>query len=179
MRRRRLESVSAVPYGRCFASFVSSRSLSVRGSWGTAPSAFWYGAPGGTQGPLGKGGAAKRWRVAYPIGIATRHGAQPATTHTSKRNASATSGAHHAFAKDSTTPLGEKKLSAVNPSGSFHSPPPFTQGRLLVGAMPKARRNYVVVCAGNPSASLTAASSPYTGEPWGWGNADRRDKTKP
>ena len=56
---------------------------------------------------------------------------------------------------------------AGNPSGSFHSPPPFTQGRLLVGAMPKARRNYVVVCAGNPSASLTAASSPYTGEPFG------------
>ena len=62
------------------------RSLSVRGSWGAAQSVFWYGAPGGTQGPLGKGGAAKRWRVVYPIGIATRHGAQPATTHTSKRN---------------------------------------------------------------------------------------------
>ena len=73
------------------ASFVSSRSLSVRGSWGAAPSAFWYGAPGGTQGPLGKGGAAERWRVAYPIGIATRHGAKPATTHTSKRNATAAS----------------------------------------------------------------------------------------
>ena len=55
MRRRHLESVSAAPYGRCFASFVSSRSLSVRGSWGAAPSVFWYGAPGGTQGPLGKG----------------------------------------------------------------------------------------------------------------------------
>ena len=74
-----------------FASFVSSRSLSVRGSWGTAPSVFWYGVPGGTQGPLGKGGAAERWRVAYPIGIATRHGAKPATTHTSKRNAPAAS----------------------------------------------------------------------------------------
>ena len=128
-------------YLRCctddaFASFVSSRSLSVRGSWGTAPSVFWYGVPGGTQGPLGKGGAAERWRVAYPIGIATRHGAKPATTHTSKRNASAASGAHHAFAKGSATPLGEKKLSAVNPSGSFHSPPPFTQGRLWVGARP-------------------------------------------
>jgi len=49
-----------------FTSFVSSRSLSVRGSWGTAPSVFWYGVPGGTQGPLGKGGAAERWRVAYP-----------------------------------------------------------------------------------------------------------------
>ena len=87
MRRRHLESVSAAPYGRCFTSFISSRSLSVRGSWGAAPSAFWYGAPGGTRGPLGKGGAAERWRVAYPIGIATRHGAKPATTHTSKRNA--------------------------------------------------------------------------------------------
>jgi len=50
MRRRHLES-------------VSSRSLSVRGSWGTVPSVFWYGAPGGTRGPLGKGGAAERWRV--------------------------------------------------------------------------------------------------------------------
>ena len=49
-------------------------------------------------------------------------------------------------------------VSAGNPSGSFHSPPPFTQGRLLVGAMPKARRNYVVVCAGNPSVSLAADS---------------------
>ncbi len=78
MRRRHLES-------------VSSRSLSVRGSWCTAPSVFWYGVPGGTQGPLGKGGAAERWRVAYPIGIATRHGAKPATTHTSKRNAPAAS----------------------------------------------------------------------------------------
>ena len=57
-----------------------------QGSWGRAPSVFWYRAPGGTRGPLGKGGAAERWRVAYPIGIATRHGAKPATTHTSKRN---------------------------------------------------------------------------------------------
>ncbi len=102
-------------YLRCrtddaFASFVSSRSLSVRGSWGTAPSVFWYGVPGGTQGPLGKGGAAERWRVAYPIGIATRHGVKPATTHTSKRNASAASGDHHAFAKDSTTPTGDYQL---------------------------------------------------------------------
>ena len=46
-------------------------------------------------------------------------------------------------------------------------PAPLTQGSLWVGATPKARRNYVVVCAGNPSASLTAASSPYTGEPFG------------
>mgnify|MGYP007034335395 CR=1 FL=1 len=93
-----------------FTSFVSSRSLSVRGSWGTAPSVFWYGVPGGTQGPLGKGGAAERWRVAYPIGIATRHGVKPATTHTSKRNASAASGANYAFAKGSVTPTGEKKF---------------------------------------------------------------------
>ena len=74
MRRRHLES-------------VSSRSLSVRGSWGTAPSVFWHGAPGGTQGPLGKGGVAERWGVAYPIGIAARHGAKPATPRTHKRNA--------------------------------------------------------------------------------------------
>ena len=145
------------------ASFVSSRSLSVRGSWGTAPSVFWYGVPGGTQGPLGKGGAAERWRVAYPIGIATRHGAKPATTHTSKRNASAASGAHHAFAKDSATPIGEMKLGivcSVNPSVSLAADSlslrlghgaalichrhiihyraatslPLTQGRLWVGA---------------------------------------------
>ena len=84
MRRRHLESVSAAPYGRCQASFVSSRSLSVRGSWGTAPSVFWYGAPGGTQGPLGKGGAAERWRVTPSVSWVTRHGAQPATTRTYK-----------------------------------------------------------------------------------------------
>ena len=111
MRRRHLESVCICGAVRTmFTSFVSSRSLSVRGSWGTVPSAFWYGAPGGTRGPLGKGGAAERWRVAYPIGIATRHGVKPATTHTSKRNASAASGAHHAFAKDSATPTGDYQL---------------------------------------------------------------------
>ena len=91
IRRRHLESVSAALYGRCQASFVSSRSLAVRGSWGTAPSVFWYGAPGGTQGPLGKGGAAERWRVTPSVSGVTRHGAQPATTHTSKRNAPAAS----------------------------------------------------------------------------------------
>ena len=91
MRRRHLESVSAALYSRCQASFVSSRSLAVRGSWGTAPSVFWYGAPGGTQGPLGKGGAAERWRVVYPIGIATRHGAKSATTRTYKSRAPAAS----------------------------------------------------------------------------------------
>ena len=91
MRRRHLESVSAALYGRCQASFVSSRSLSVRGSWGTAPSVFWYGAPGGTQGPPGKGGAAERWRVTPSVSGVTRHGAQPAMTRTHKRNASAAS----------------------------------------------------------------------------------------
>jgi hypothetical protein len=82
-----------------FASFVSSRSLSVRGSWGTAPSVFWYGAPSGAQGPPGKGGAAERWRVAYPIGIATRHGAQPATTRTHKRNATPARRTYYALYK--------------------------------------------------------------------------------
>ena len=93
-----------------FASFVSSRSLSVRGSWGTAPSVFWYGAPGGTQGPLGKGGAAERWRVAYPIGIATRHGAKPATTRTHKRNAPAASRTGFAPCKINAPPLGDYNL---------------------------------------------------------------------
>ena len=96
MRRRHLES-------------VSSRSFSVRGPWGTAPSVFWYGVPGGTQGPLGKGGAAERWRVVYPIGIATRHGAKPATTRTSKRNAPAASRTDYAFAKGSATPTGDRQ----------------------------------------------------------------------
>ena len=58
-----------------------------QGSWGSAPSVFWYRAPGGTRGPLGKGGAAERWRVTPSVSWVTRHGAQPATTHTSKRNA--------------------------------------------------------------------------------------------
>ena len=85
MRRRHLESVSAALYGRCFCIVRIQPQLSVRGgAWGTAPSAFWYGAPGGTQGPLGKGGAAERWRVVYPIGIATRYGAKPATTRAYK-----------------------------------------------------------------------------------------------
>ena len=87
MRRRHLGSVSAAPYGRCFCIVRIQPQLSVRGSWGTAPSVFWYGAPGGTRGPLGKGGAAERWRVTPSVSWVTRHGAQPATTHTSKRNA--------------------------------------------------------------------------------------------
>ena len=36
-----LERICA-QYGRCFASFVSSRSLALGGSWGTAPSVFWF-----------------------------------------------------------------------------------------------------------------------------------------
>ena len=80
-----------------------------QGSWGTAPSVFWYGAPGGTQGPLGKGGAAERWRVAYPIGIATRHGAKPATTHTSKRNATAVA-VQTKLPKTLSPPSGARKL---------------------------------------------------------------------
>ena len=63
IRRRHLESVSAALYGRCQASFVSSRSLAVRGSWGTAPS----------------------------VSVVTRHGAQPATTRTYKSRAPAAS----------------------------------------------------------------------------------------
>ena len=86
------------------ASIVSSRSLSVRGSWGTAPSVFWDGVPGGTQGPLGKGGAAERWRVAYPIGIATRHGAKPATTRAYKSRPPPGRRTVYAFAKGPAPP---------------------------------------------------------------------------
>ena len=83
---------------------VSSRSLSVRGSWGAAPSVFWYGAPGGTRGPLGKGGAAERWRVTPSVSGVTRHGAKPATTRTHKRNASAASRTGLAPCSDSAPP---------------------------------------------------------------------------
>ena len=113
MRRRHLESVSAAPYGRCFCIVRIQQQLSVRGSWGTAPSVFWYGVPGGAQGPLGKGGAAERWRVAYPIGIATRHGAKPATTHTSKRNAPAASRTGFAPCKINAPPLGDHNLGLI------------------------------------------------------------------
>ena len=98
MRRRHLES-------------VSSRSLSVRGSWGTAPSVFWYRAPGGTRGPLGKGGAAERWRVTQSVSWVTRHGAQPATTRTHKRNAPAASRTGFAPCIIFATPTGDNKLS--------------------------------------------------------------------
>ena len=112
MRRRHLESVRICGAVRTmFTSFVSSRSLSVRGSWGTVPSVFWYGAPGGTQGPLGKGGAAERWRAVYPIGLVTRHGTKPATTHTSKRNAPAASRTGFASGKINAPPLDDHKLS--------------------------------------------------------------------
>ena len=100
MRRRHLES-------------VSSRSLSVRGSWGTVPSVFWYGAPGGTRGPLGKGGAAERWRVTPSVSGVTRHGAQPATTRTHKRNAPAASRTGFAPCKINAPPLGDHNLGLI------------------------------------------------------------------
>mgnify|MGYP007041552058 FL=1 len=100
MRRRPLES-------------VSSRSLSVRGSWGTVPSVFWYGAPGGTRGPLGKGGAAERWRVTPSVSGVTRHGAQPATTRTHKRNAPAASRTGFAPCKINAPPLGDHNLGLI------------------------------------------------------------------
>ena len=144
MRRRHLES-------------VSSRSLSVRESWGTVPSAFWYGAPGGTQGPLGKGRAAERWRAVYPIGIATRHGAKPATTRTYKsrpppgrctgfapckinapppgvlKPSPRGSGANYAFAKSSPRRRRDELWHNLYHQSLRHGcavPPPFTQGRL-------------------------------------------------
>ena len=175
MRRRHLESVSAALYGRCFASFVSSRSLAARGSWGTAPSVFWYGVPGGTHGPLGKGGAAERWRVAYPIGIAAQHGAQPATTRTHKRNASAASGANYAFAKGSAPPTGEMILwhnLCHQSSGSLRSPPPFTQGRLWDGALPLHRGALKMCSTGNRKSPIGGGFFIYAysscGSPLGW-----------
>ena len=42
MRRRYLESVSAALYGRCLGIVRIQPQLSVRGSWGTAPSVFWF-----------------------------------------------------------------------------------------------------------------------------------------
>ena len=156
MRRRHLES-------------VSSRSLAGRGSWGTAPSVFWYGAPGGTRGPLGKGGAAERWRVTPSVSGVTRHRAQPATTRTHKRNASAASGANYAFAKGSAPPTGEMILwhnLCHQSSGSLRSPPPFTQGRLWDGALPLHRGGYGTV------------PSPYTGEAMGWGEMGLAGKRK-
>ena len=100
MRRRHLES-------------VSSRSLSVRGGWGTVPSVFWYGAPGGTRGPLGKGGAAERWRVTPSVSWVTRHGAQPATTRTHKRIAPAASRTGFAPCKINAPPLGDHNLGLI------------------------------------------------------------------
>ena len=80
------------------------------GSWGAAPSVFWYGAPGGTRGPLGKGGAAERWRVTPSVSGVTRHGAQPATTRTHKRNAPAASRTGFAPCIFSATPTGDLKF---------------------------------------------------------------------
>ena len=120
MRRRHLES-------------VSSRSLSVRGSWGTAPSVFWHGAPGGTQGPLGKGGVAERWGVAYPIGIATRHGAKPATPRTHKRNAPAASRTGFVPCKINAPPLGDHHLGLIKillPAFFIEKPPAVRRPRI-------------------------------------------------
>ena len=105
-----------------FTSFVSSRSLSVRGSWGTAPSVFWYGAPGGTQGPPGKGGAAERWRVTPSVGWVTRHGAQPATTRAYKSNPPPGRRAHQALQKappKATTNQARKKEPLPTPERLF------------------------------------------------------------
>ena len=150
MRRRHLES-------------VSSRSLSVRGSWGTVPSVFWYGAPGGTRGPLGKGGAAERWRVTPSVSWVTRHGAQPATTRTHKRNAPAASRTGFAPCKINAPPLGDHNL------GLIFLLPTFLHrkvGPRRVGALTKPckrlrdadRREDAIAINVNPSVSLAADS---------------------
>ena len=70
--------------------------FSGKGVLGHSPKRVLVWGPGGTQGPLGKGGAAERWMVTPSVSWVTRHGAQPATTRTHKRNAPAAS--HTGFA---------------------------------------------------------------------------------
>ena len=98
---------------------------------------FWYGAPGGTQGPPGKGGAAERWRVVYPIGIATRHGAKPATTRTHKRNAPAASrtGRHLPV-----TPRRRRRLQSI-PAGQAYRPCTLQNQRPAVRRSPAWPKN--------------------------------------
>ena len=79
MRRRHLESVSAAPSGRGLRIVRIQPQLSEKGVLGHSPKCVLVWGPGGTQGPLGKGGAAERWRVTPSVSGVTRHGAQPAT----------------------------------------------------------------------------------------------------
>ena len=104
MRRRHLES-------------VSSRSLSVRGSWGLPQVAFELGPPAGRKARWGKEERRSVGGLPIPIGIATRHGAKPATTHTSKRNASAVAVQIMPLRKPAPTILNHK-----NPARSFLAP---------------------------------------------------------
>ena len=81
---------SAIPYKHRLAHASGRHSRSERafrcvGVSGFPRACFAFGDPDGSHDPLGKGGAAERWRVVYSVGIATRHGAQPVTTRTSKR----------------------------------------------------------------------------------------------
>ena len=89
MCRRHLESVSAAPYGRCQSIVCNQPQLSGKGVLGHSPKRILVWGPGGTRGPLGKGGAAERWRVTPSVSGVTRHGAQPATTRTYKSRAPA------------------------------------------------------------------------------------------
>ena len=91
MCHRHLIKPVCVQYGRLFSqknafriqrSRAPERGLS-RGNLSPL-TLFWWGGPDGSQDPVGKGGAAERWRVAPCASGATRHGAQPATTRTNK-----------------------------------------------------------------------------------------------
>ena len=82
--------VPTAPYKHRLAHASGRHSRSERAFWcvrvsGCPQACFAFGDPDGSHDPLGKGGAAERWRVVYSVGIATRHGAQPVTTRTSKR----------------------------------------------------------------------------------------------
>ena len=101
MRRRHLES-------------VSSRSLSVRGSWGAAPSVFWFLLCEQKERPGGE-----PYRLS-PSGDSTP---PKATTNYPRRVGVLTKPCKR---REEINAI----VSAGNPSGSFHSPPLFAQGRL-------------------------------------------------
>ena len=101
MRRRRLES-------------VSSRSLSVRGSWGAAPSVFWFLLCEQKERPGGE-----PYRPSPPGDSAT----PKATTDYPRRVGVLTKPCKR---REEINAI----VSAGTPSGSFHSPPLFAQGRL-------------------------------------------------
>ena len=112
MRRRHLESVSVAPYGSTFQHLLKSPiriqpQLSEKGVLGHSPKCVLVWGPRRVARPAGErrsGGALEGCL------IATRHGANPATTRTSKRNAPAASRTGFASGKINAPPLGDHKF---------------------------------------------------------------------